>query len=208
MGRLIIYGDIHGCLDEWQELRKTLRPKTDDFEISVGDLVNKGPQSLECLRLARKEKVWLIRGNNEAKWINQKEEADPRMNEEDLAFLKRTPLYARIGRLLVVHAGVVPPLNPAKSDRIEMARLMSLRYVGQGKTHRFWSEAYDGSEGFVVYGHTPFKTPKEDAYSLGIDTGCVYGGALTAAVFPVNKQGEVDPKAFSLAQVKAKGSYV
>ena len=208
MGRIIIYGDIHGCLEEWSTLREKVAPGKHDIEISVGDMVNKGPRSLECLQTARKLGVWLIRGNNEAKWIERGEAgAIPGLTREDLAYLQRTPLYARIGGLLIVHAGVVPPLHPGGSDRFEMARLMSLRYVGGGKNHRFWAETYDGSEGTVVYGHTPFDEPRRDPFSLGIDTGCVYGGKLTAAVFPV-RMGEVETGHPRLVSVPALGAYV
>jgi diadenosine tetraphosphatase ApaH/serine/threonine PP2A family protein phosphatase len=44
-----------------------------------------------------------------------------------------------------------------------------------------WAEQWRG-ERFVVYGHTPVREPRFDERALGLDTGCVYGGKLTAAV--------------------------
>jgi hypothetical protein len=60
-----------------------------------------------------------------------------------------------------------------------------------------WSERWKGDR-FVVYGHTPLREPKFDSRALGLDTGCVYGGKLTAAIF----DGE-----WSTESVKAKRKY-
>jgi diadenosine tetraphosphatase ApaH/serine/threonine PP2A family protein phosphatase len=51
----------------------------------------------------------------------------------------------------------------------------------------------------VLYGHTPGREPKRDKQALGLDTGCVYGGSLTAAVFT---DGE-----WEMVSVKAKRQY-
>jgi serine/threonine protein phosphatase 1 len=50
--RTIIFGDIHGCYEEWKELLKLIEIKKDDSLISVGDLIFKGPESAKCLDLA------------------------------------------------------------------------------------------------------------------------------------------------------------
>jgi Icc-related predicted phosphoesterase len=49
MSRLIIYGDLHGCLNEFQNLRKKLDIIASDTEVCVGDLITKGPYSVEIL---------------------------------------------------------------------------------------------------------------------------------------------------------------
>ncbi|MFA5258324.1 MAG: hypothetical protein WC360_09240 [Opitutales bacterium] len=46
-----------------------------------------------------------------------------------------------------------------------------------------WSELWKGPP-FVVYGHTPWHEPHLTEWSLGLDTGCIYGGALSALVLP------------------------
>ena len=45
----------------------------------------------------------------------------------------------------------------------------------------FWAEVWDGDR-LVLYGHTPRSEPKIDRRAIGLDTGCVYGGKLTAAI--------------------------
>ena len=51
---------------------------------------------------------------------------------------------------------------------------------------QFWAETYDGRYGHVVFGHEPFMeaAPKEFPFATGVDTGCVYGGKLSALVLP------------------------
>ena len=50
MSRLIAYGDIHGCYDEFVALREQIAPAEDDIEICVGDFLTKGVDSLGVLR--------------------------------------------------------------------------------------------------------------------------------------------------------------
>jgi hypothetical protein len=49
-----------------------------------------------------------------------------------------------------------------------------------------WSTVWDGDR-TVLYGHTPVKEPRFDKKAIGLDTGCVYGGKLTAAILDDGK---------------------
>lgn len=80
----------------------------------------------------------------------------------------------------VVHAGREPnrPL-----DETSRETLMYARRIG-GRGAPWWYERYDGPE-LVLFGHTPSKRPRSRfsrgcLVALGLDTGCVYGGTLTA----------------------------
>ncbi len=64
----------------------------------------------------------------------------------------------------------------------------------------YWSEVYDGHEGFIVYGHQPFLKP-----SIGVDTGCVYGNRLSAVIF--DKKDKVKISTFRFESVMAKKVY-
>ena len=74
-------------------------------------------------------------------------------------------------------------------------RFLRVRYVnpegnmvalGQEKEgDYFWAESYDGAQGYVFYGHQPYlkpSIPRSWEHACGIDTGCCFGGRLTAAV--------------------------
>ncbi|KAK2807669.1 hypothetical protein FQN51_000106 [Onygenales sp. PD_10] len=65
--RLIAVGDVHGCVDELQQLleKVSFNPKKGDHLIFTGDLIAKGPKSVEVVELAQKHGASCVRGNNE-----------------------------------------------------------------------------------------------------------------------------------------------
>ena len=65
-GRDFVIGDLHGCFDAFQNLLKNISfDNTRDRMISVGDLVDRGPNSLECLELLREPWFHSVLGNHE-----------------------------------------------------------------------------------------------------------------------------------------------
>ena len=77
MPRTIAIGDVHGCADEFEELLKRLKLKSDDKVIQVGDLVNRGPDSHRVVELAREYQVESIIGNHELRLITARGETSP-----------------------------------------------------------------------------------------------------------------------------------
>ncbi len=223
MGRIIVYGDVHGCLRELKQLRASVKPRSDDVEISVGDLLSKGPQPVEALRYARENGILTVMGNHEERFLEiaHAKSRHPesmlhraslkhfdQLNAADLAYLFAMPRFLRIANLTVVHAGLTNSMdlnNPKEGDE---ALLTRVRYVSRGMGHYeylFWAEMYNGNQGFVVYGHTPQGLTRH-RHALGIDTGCVYGHSLTAAIF--ERQGRhIDTQNPTILQVKAKERY-
>ena len=231
MSRIIVYGDIHGCLDELKQLRCDIDPKKDDIEISVGDFLNKGPYSLKTLRYLNKYKIFSVMGNNEAKIIKlyhkyQKEgkkylstlrSSDKKtlleLEQKDITYLESLPYFLKIDALTIVHGGIENGMRLSENmSKKEKKLITQLRFYN--KKHEpipyddfenrelFWSEEYDGNEGFIIFGHHPFKEVKIEKNAIGIDTGCVYGGTLTAISFPYEDK-KVDIKNYTLYSVKA-----
>ena len=208
------------------------------MEISLGDFLNKGPNSIETLRFIKKSKILAIRGNHEDKFIRYdlhenikkrfgkknpmkltplEKEIYQSLNFEDLKFLKSLPFYIKIGSLTVVHAGVTNTIFLENATKKEFAKVMRVRFVDENgefvaldevnkKACCYWSEVYDGHEGFIVYGHQPFLKPKIDRFSIGIDTGCVYGNMLSAVIFEKNEDEVIIPS-YRFESVKAKKAY-
>lgn len=116
--------------------------------------------------------------------------------EERKSFIKETSafidglvshLVLDGGQLVVAHAGMKQEYQGRTSGRV---REFALYGETTGETDEFglpvrypWAEDYDG-DAHVVYGHTPVPTPKWLNRTINVDTGCVFGGALTALRYP------------------------
>jgi len=91
------------------------------------------------------------------------------------------------GKLVVAHAGMKAELQGRASSRV---RDFALYGETTGETDEFglpvrfnWAAEYRGSA-MVVYGHTPVPEPEWLNRTVNIDTGCVFGGKLTALRYP------------------------
>jgi predicted phosphodiesterase len=206
-GRLIFVGDIHGCYDELTELLTRLAPTSTDVVVSVGDIVTKGPAAAKCLDLWRERGYLAVKGNNEIKLLARatpllrfflRENAGVLRRKDLLRYIESWPLVLDFPNdaLTAVHGGFLPQMK-VTPEEVEAAQdtVSHLRWIrkknGGWKAvprakHRrddvLWAEKWKGDR-FVVYGHTPLREPKFDKRALGLDTGCVYGGSLTAGVY-------------------------
>ena len=129
------------------------------------------------------------------------------LTKADLKWIASLPVSIRIKEnWVVVHAGLVPSLslqnqNPEHVIRVRYVDEKTLEYKAaknkeQPKGSIFWAEAWNQPMN-VVFGHTRFKEPKifknKNNVCVGIDTGCVYGGELTA--YNINKNEFTSVKA-------------
>ncbi|OAX80842.1 hypothetical protein ACJ72_04814 [Emergomyces africanus] len=75
--RLIVVGDVHGCLDELESLlqKTNFDHKNGDHLIFTGDLIAKGPESIGVVDLARKHRASCVRGNHEDRVLLRRREA-------------------------------------------------------------------------------------------------------------------------------------
>lgn len=224
MNKLIVYGDIHGCIHEFQKLREQINPQKYDIEVCVGDIITKGAHSLETLRYIQENGILSVLGNHEDKIIRYlKHQESPKKNpvsldddeqnivdnlmHKDIEFLRFFPLFLRFGDITVVHGGLQNSMVLENLSNREHQKLLRLRYLDQDghfvsygeetEESVFWADVYDGNQGFVVYGHQWFDEPKISKNAIGIDTGCVYGNKLSAVVF--DESSELDYEIFSVA---------
>ncbi len=236
MKRVIVYGDLHGCLDEFEILRQELKITKEDIEVSVGDILNKGPYLADkMIAYMQEHSIKAVIGNNEAKAMKQYEKylqsgeeylktlrpfevaTVLSMQDKEYSYLKSLPYYLKFENITILHGGLTPDMKLSKNmDMVAKKEITLVRYLNkklepipwsdEDNRYKFWSELYDGREGFIVSGHHPFPKPKVEKYALDIDTGCVYGGRLTAVVFKKNKKG-FDTKNYEFFSQKAKSDY-
>ncbi|WP_100373484.1 bis(5'-nucleosyl)-tetraphosphatase PrpE [Bacillus sp. FJAT-45037] len=106
-----------------------------------------------------------------------------------MGLVEQSPHYHILdhGRLVIAHAGI-----QAKDIGVQNKRVQTFVLYGDitGEKHadgspvrRDWAQHYDGSA-FVVYGHTPVSEARFINHTVNIDTGCVFGGTLTALRYP------------------------
>jgi protein phosphatase len=152
-----------------------------------------------------------VPGNHEAKLVRKLRGRDVIVNhglEQTLAEIERLPAALREGicrdmvdffdglishyvlddgRLVVAHAGMKATLQGRASPHV---REFALYGETTGETDAFglpirynWAAEYRG-QAFVVYGHTPVPEAEWLNRTINIDTGCVFGGKLTALRYP------------------------
>lgn len=215
-GRLIAIGDIHGCHLEFSELLARLELARDDRLILLGDLVNRGPDSGRVIDLARERGARALLGNHELRLLKYRRTGDKRYVKEtdfetfqrlrpaDWAFLEAMPLTHHEPELntVFVHGGFLPTEPWQRQPAEVVTRIQVVDRDGKPAKRADrpdappWADLWSGPP-FVVYGHTPRPDVYKLKWSVGIDTGCVLGGCLTAFVLPEKR----------FVQVKARQRY-
>ena len=207
--RLVIIGDIHGCLDELKTLLEKIKfDATTTTLVSVGDMIVKGPNSVEVVRFVRslpQGSFLAVRGNHEDNVLlarfkpegkyGRKEEFKfaKNFNDDELEWLRQLPVsitFPELG-LSVVHAGVDPTKVKTPIKNQDFSDLIRIRCVDrEGNTSKkdpdegkrqSWASMYQGPP-LIVFGHDAKRKLQIHPWARGLDTGCVYGGALTALV--------------------------
>jgi serine/threonine protein phosphatase 1 len=202
-GRLIIIGDIHGCADELEALLNRLSPRQTDTLVAVGDLVNRGPDSARVLQIVRRTGMRSVVGNHERRLLKAYRKARAAelkpsdlqtynqfglRDWQDLEALPLTLEYPE-HNALIVHGGFMPGRPWSKQPAEIVTELQVITAHGlparrnKAPNAQPWADFWNGPE-CVYYGHTPRSEPLIHRHAIGLDTGCVYGGALTACVLP------------------------
>ncbi len=188
-------GDVHGCSRSLKKLIDKLPLDHEDRIVFIGDYIDRGPDSRDVIdfliALSANHNCIFIRGNHEQMlldylagnddgklWVfnGMRQTVDSygglsNLPDYHLDFFKSTQFVYEFNKWVFVHAGVRPGVN----------------LKGQNNDDLIWirEEFIYSPEPLknktVVFGHTPFFTgPLIHDSKIGIDTGCVYGGKLTA----------------------------
>lgn len=256
MSKIYAVGDIQGCAPSLKALIKKLPVQSKI--IFLGDLVNRGPDSLGTLRYLKKlqeeKRIECILGNHDLHLLavdsgirktKGLDTVQPILDAPDRAdlmnWLRHRPMALSNGKVLTVHAGVLPQWDLQQTIECAQEVEKALRKKSYkdflanmyGNTPNKWSNSlkgyerlriitnaltrirfctpagmmeFESKEGFEdgPKGYIPwFKTPKRKTQDtliyfghwstlgllqhgnvIGLDTGCVWGGKLTAMEIP------------------------
>ncbi|KWV31554.1 polynucleotide kinase-phosphatase [Micromonospora rifamycinica] len=189
--------------------------------VFVGDLVDRGPDSPGVLRLVMgmvaAGHAICVPGNHEHKLLRKLRGQDVKLTHglaetmaqldaEDPAFVTGVASFIDGlvshfvldgGRLVVAHAGLKEAYHGRASGRV---RSFALWGETTGETDEYglpvrypWARDYRGAA-TVVYGHTPTPVPEWVNNTICVDTGCVFGGKLTALRYPERELVSVDAR--------------
>ncbi|GGJ06626.1 serine/threonine protein phosphatase [Halobellus salinus] len=174
---IYVVGDVHGSRSALEALLASLDPGPEDLVVFVGDLVRKGPDSPGVIDLVRDDdRLVSVRGNNEQKIVRG--DKDPSwLRHGDRAYFESLPIVVSFDDAIVVHGGIDPERALTTHAAEELLTMRAPH--GSGYDGPFWYEDYDGPYR-VFFGHTVHERPVERDHAIGLDTGCVYGGQLTA----------------------------
>jgi polynucleotide kinase-phosphatase len=178
--------------------------------IFLGDITDRGPRNLDCLNTVRRavqKGALCVCGNHDAKLMRYLRgrkvkighglqttvaELGPLSEEEKKAFASfLDSLISHYvldgGNLVVAHAGLKEEYHGRASGRVR-SFCMYGDTTGENDEFGFpvrlnWAADYRG-EAHVVYGHTPIPEAVWLNKTMNIDTGCVFGGKLTALRYP------------------------
>lgn len=227
-GAFDIIGDVHGCADELQALlaqlgydvrcegagpdrRCVTRAPAGRRAVFLGDYVDRGPGSLETLRIVMtmvgSGQAFGVLGNHDARlirWLDgrnvqithglaetahQLQGVSPAFRQALKRFLETLPFHLWLdgGKLAAAHAGI-------RRDMLGLTTSATRAFCLYGDTtgerdefgfpvRRNWAARYSGTTA-IVYGHTPIVTAEWVNNTICIDTGCCFGGQLTALRWP------------------------
>lgn len=189
--------------------------------VFLGDLVDRGPKIAQVLKLVmgmvEAGTALCVPGNHDVKLMRKLRGKDVQITHglaESLAQLELELPEFRIGiapfiddlvshyalddgKLVVAHAGMKESMQGRGSGKV---REFALYGETTGETDEFglpvrynWAAEYRG-KAMVVYGHTPVPEPEWLNRTINIDTGCVFGGKLTALRYPEKELVSVPAK--------------
>jgi bis(5'-nucleosyl)-tetraphosphatase (symmetrical) len=216
MARRIFIGDIQGCLDELKRLLALVNfDSSQDALEPVGDLVNRGPDSLGTLRLLKSLNAGGVLGNHDLhllaasrgeRTLRRGDTIAPILEAPDreglLAWLRAKPFVKTWRGLILVHAGLHPAwtdpvaafadLDPETphpniefATRVRWCTPEGVRPSPDADpptTAGFspWHEHRARRSETIVFGHWARPGLIKRGGLRGLDTGCVWGGRLTA----------------------------
>lgn len=152
--RTVVVGDVHGCIDELRELLDNVQLRAADRLVFLGDLMDRGPEPVACVRLVREVGAECIASNHDEKHVrwrahHHREAAGGKNNpirftklqaeqnlelrDEEIAWIAGLPMSIDLGHgWHAIHAG----LEPSKTfeEQSDSPALLRTRFINEDGT--------------------------------------------------------------------------
>lgn len=213
--KTLVIGDIHGCFEELTELVEKAGLTRDDKIIALGDIVDRGPDSLSVIDFfSSNTNHFSILGNHEAKHLkisSRNSKPSPaqiitkkKISTEEytriISFFSTLPNYIDLPEALLIHAYLEPGIELNNQRRHILTGTLSADIYIRRTFPKPWYEYYNGEKP-VIAGHHDYSEKGVPMVIMDkvylIDTGCCYGKKLTGLLLPD----------FKLFSVKSRKNY-
>jgi len=203
--RTIFIGDVHGCSAELEEMLRILSVSSGDRVIMLGDLINRGPDSPGTVRIVFDRGFECLMGNHEYEYLHHHHEwpgfkkLREKLSDDLHAWIARRPLWIETPEFLAVHAGLYPGKHPAETPAEVTLNIRTVNPANgfeanlNDPLNKPWYEYYSGTKP-VFYGHWARQGLCLKPPTYGLDSGCVYGRALSAYILESQELVQVSAK--------------
>lgn len=196
-----VIGDIHGCFTELQELLDKAGIADDDRVIALGDIVDRGPDSVQVLDFfCNNPTRFSLMGNHERKHVRgARHEVKLALSQiisrkqfgagypQAIEWMGTFPLFIDIPEAILVH-GYLEPGVPLEQQRdTVVCGTMSGDHYLRSMYEQPWYALYDGEKPVIVGHHDHLRNGQPFVYqdrAFCLDTSCVHGGTLTGLLLP------------------------
>eukprot|EP00960_Hanusia_phi_P041979 755248-Hanusia_phi.AAC.2 len=159
---------------------------------------------------------YFARSGGRVKDVEEKYAWTDQLSIEDVDYIRSLPFTITIPsyNVIVVHAGLVPDLSLAEQDHRHMVTMRNVRIRDEAGACRTRYEALELDDGrsepwaamwkgpsHVYFGHDAKRRLQRYKYATGLDTGCLYGDRLSAAILEQGKEPRI-------VSIKARKAYV
>jgi len=213
--KTLIIGDIHGCYQEFLELLDKTGVSNEDKIIALGDIIDRGPDSMSVINFfISHHNALCILGNHEAKHIQvfsgkikpapsqQKvlQQISVTAQENIVNYFEKLPLYIELPEIIALHGYLEPGVALEKQQKRVLIGATSGELLMKKKYPEPWYQYEHGNKP-IIAGHFDYSGKGKpliinDKIYL-IDTGCCYGKNLTGLLLPE----------FKLFSVKSRENY-
>ena len=205
--RTLFVGDIHGCAEEFTQILEEMSFEAGtDRLLLTGDAFSRGPDPVEVWRTIREARAEMVLGNHDDRLVRllrlhlggQGDQiTKPHHREavtgvqsvaqELLEWLETVPLRIDDEGFLLVHAGINPESGLGGTTHEEFLTIRTWPPNGTTVGPR-WHDHYSEDGKLLIFGHDApgglVARRRQDGgpHLIGLDSGCVYGGMLSAYI--------------------------